>query len=337
MPTQSLPEHFKQYFDLNIDARTVLPIAENSFWVTLNSPTHAHSGSLEGKLHLPTVRATKLIIFEPGFPGGACTDFERLHLKGLLAAGYAIFAARHRGTIINGPHSNYYIDCPERQEKAVAENQKVLGNGQASMGDWLSEPLIALDALGGAFEELIVVGHSFGGLAIMYSAAQLFKYQYPHYDKVKKLVHLAGVGARLRGPHDRTIARWSEFIQADWAINRIEIGDVAQNIEHIRKAHETLHQLAASIPPAVDLICLTAYGDSVDAVDELIPPQEALDIIVSVGHGTLIVDTTQRANPAAGEMAHELLSLKTESVLKFVDPAWKPAKQLLRLDAQGIS
>ncbi|MDR3613161.1 MAG: hypothetical protein P4L53_06325 [Candidatus Obscuribacterales bacterium] len=334
MATQLLPERLRQYSDWNIDAQTVLQIAENSFWVSLNSAMHSHSGALEGKFHLPANRATKLIIFEPGFPGGASTDFERLHLKGLLAAGYAIFTARHRGTIINGPHSDYYVNCPERQAKAIVENQKVLGDGQASMGDWLSEPLVALDALGGAFEELIIVGHSFGGLAIMHSASQLFKHKYQYHDKVKKLVHLAGVGGRLRGPHDRTIERWNDFIQADWAINRIEIGDAAVNIEHIRKAHETLHQSAVSIPPAVDVICLTAFGETADAIDELIPPQEALDIIISVGHGTLVVDTTQRANPEAGEMAHELFSLKTDALLKFVDPAWKSAKQIIRLDAQ---
>jgi pimeloyl-ACP methyl ester carboxylesterase len=337
MATQSLPEHLKQYDSSNIDAQTVLPISESSFWVTLNSPEHSHSGALEGKFHLPAVRATKLIIFEPGFPGGASTDFERLHLKGLLGAGYAAFAARHRGTLINGPHSDYYMNCSKRQEKAAAENQKVLGDGQASMEDWLSEPLIALDALGGAFEELIFVGHSFGGLAIMHAASQLFKQKYRYYDKVKKLVHLAGVGGRLRSPHDRTIERWSEFIQADWATNRIEVGDAAQNIDHIRKAHETLHQSAAAIPSSVDVICLTAFGDTEDAVDELIPPHEALDIIVSVGHGTLVVDTTQRTNPAAGEMAHELFSLKTDALLKFVDPAWKSPKQIIRLDAQGIN
>jgi hypothetical protein len=205
------------------------------------------------------------------------------------------------------------------------------------MGDWLSEPLIALDALGEAFEEVIIVGHSFGGLAIMHAASQLFKQKYRYHEKVKRLVHLAGVGGRLRGRHDRAIERWSDFIQADWAINRIEVGDVAINVEHIRKAHETLHQSAAAIPETVDVICLTAYGETEDSIDELIPPQEALDIIISVGHGTLIVDTTQRTNSAAGEMAHELFALKTDALLKFVDPSWKSPKQILRLDAQGLS
>jgi pimeloyl-ACP methyl ester carboxylesterase len=336
MVTQALPERFEHYQSLNIDALSVLPISDSSSWVALNSSTHPESGALEGKFHLPAGRATRLIIFEPGFPGGASTDFERLHLNGLLSAGYAIFAARHRGTIINGPHADYYINCSKRQDKARLEGQTVLGNGQSSMGDWLNEPLIALDALGDAFEEIIFAGHSFGGLAVMHSAGQLFKQKYRYQDKVKRVVHLAGVGGRLRGPHDRTIERWHDFIQADWATNRVEIGDPARNIERIRKAHETFHQSASAIPKSVDVICLIAYGDTEETIDELIPPQEALDVIVSVGHGTLIVDKTQRANPEGGELAHELFSLKTDTLLKFVDPSWKSAKQILRLDARGI-
>ena len=82
-----------------------LPEYDNSWWVRLQSV----AGSLEGKLHLPAKERGKLIIFEPGFPGGGSTDLEKLHVAGLLQEGYAIFAARHNGTIINGKHSHLLL------------------------------------------------------------------------------------------------------------------------------------------------------------------------------------------------------------------------------------
>jgi pimeloyl-ACP methyl ester carboxylesterase len=337
MKTHSLPEQFTHYTNLNIDPNCVLPISENSWWISLLPAAHFDSGALEGKFHLPSSPATQLVIFEPGFPGGASTDFERLHMKGLLSAGYAVFTARHRGTIINGKHSDYYINCPVRADKARLENQKVLGSGEHTMGDWLVEPLIALSSLGGAFEEVVLVGHSFGGLTVMSAATTIFKDKLKYHGKVKKVVSLAGVGGRLRSPKDQFIERWRDFIKADWAIDRVEIGEPAQNLECIRKAHEQLHQFAEVIPQSVDIVCLTAYGDTEESVDELIPAQEALDVVVSAGHGTLVIDKAQRADPKAGKLAHELESLRTVDLLKLVDPAWKPVKQILRLDEHGIN
>jgi hypothetical protein len=58
-------------------------------------------GTLEGKLHLPSLHATSLLIFQPGFPGGGATDFEKLHVRELTKAGHAVFTTRHNGTIFH--------------------------------------------------------------------------------------------------------------------------------------------------------------------------------------------------------------------------------------------
>jgi hypothetical protein len=117
---------------------------------------------------------------------------------------------------------------------------------------------------------------------------------------------------------------------------RIQIGDPEENRSHIREAHKLIHQEAGAIPPATRFTCLSAWGDTPDSLDELIAPQEALDIIVSLGRGTLIIDKTQRADQMNGVMAHELFALKTEHLLKFIDPNWVPPHQILRLDDTGI-
>jgi pimeloyl-ACP methyl ester carboxylesterase len=336
MKSIQLPTRLQKYSGLKIDSENVLPISEDSWWVTLNAGSDSDNGLLEGKFHLPSELTTKLIIFQPGFPGGGSTDFERLHVKELLFAGHAIFTARHRGTIINGKHSEYYINCTKRQEKAALEKQKVLGNGHSSFDDWFKEPLIAVDSLAAGFEEIILVGHSLGALAILSSAIAIFKRKSEMCSKVKTLVSLAGVGGRVRNANDRVLKRWDEFFYAEWAQERLEIGGLADNIGYIREAHEQIHNFADVIPPSVKLICVIAYGDTEESVDELIPPQEALDVIVSFGRGTLVVDKTERPDPKTGSRAHELFALKTDDFLKLIDPAWNPTKQILRLDTQGI-
>ena len=353
MRTSELTTRLQQYNGLKIELENVLPLSDDSWWVTLNPDLYTgadkpdESGgesepvsgkdSVEGKLHLPAERATRLIIFEPGFPGGASSDFERLHVRGLLSAGYAVFVARHRGTIINGKYSEYYINCVERQKKATFENQKVLGNGHASFGDWLREPLIALNSLTAGFEEIFVVGHSFGGLAVLSSATTFFQQTSEHRAKVKKIVSLAGVGGKIRAADDRILKRWDEYFYSDGGVrDRVEIGELSDNIGFIQQAHERIHNHAGVIPKSVHVICLTAYGDTAESVDELISPLEALDVIVAVGHGTLVIDTTQRPDPQAGKLSHELESLKTSDLLTLIDPDWKPDQQIVRIDAQGI-
>jgi pimeloyl-ACP methyl ester carboxylesterase len=329
---------FSSYADLNVETDSVLPLSHHSWWITLKPSQPSEAGALEGKLHLPAEKATRLIIFQPGFPGGASTDFERLHVKTLLASGYAVFAGRHRGTILNGKHSDYYINCAERQQKALADKQYILGNKACALHDWLDEPILALDSLGGAFEEIVLIGHSFGGLAVMLSSTKIFRHKLKHYAKIKKIISLAGVGGRLRNSDDQTLLRWSEFIKSDWgATDRIETIDEYKNIEGISKAHVEVHKFADSIPASVAVICLSAHGDEKDAVDELIPVQEALDMIVSIGHGTLIIDKTQKPDPDSGKLAHELENLKSTDLLRLIDLSWKPDRQILKLDAHGIN
>lgn len=49
-----------------IKPECAIKLTDHSFWVTLNSK----SGSVEGKIYFPAKVSDKLVIFEPGFPGG---------------------------------------------------------------------------------------------------------------------------------------------------------------------------------------------------------------------------------------------------------------------------
>ena len=142
MSENSLPLELKK-FERVINFAIPLKL-QNSFWVSLNSP----SGSVEGKLHLSQNNNKKLLIYEPGYPGDGSTRLEHLWLEKLLQKGFSVVAVRHSGTIINGKHSNTYLNCPERQSRAMEDGQETLGNKQTyTIADWLKEPLIVLESL----------------------------------------------------------------------------------------------------------------------------------------------------------------------------------------------
>lgn len=52
---------------------------ENAHWLKLEGSGQ----SVEGKLFGPS-QGKELVIFQPGFPGGAARDLEEWHLPGLL-------------------------------------------------------------------------------------------------------------------------------------------------------------------------------------------------------------------------------------------------------------
>jgi hypothetical protein len=322
-----------QYEIEAIDRHSVLSLKESNraFWLKLEE----HPGSVEGKLYLPPERATKVIIFEPGFPGASVPIFESLHAETIANAGFAMFVARHNGIVLNGEHSEYYVNCPERIEKAKAQKEEVFGDApSSSVKEWLKEPLIAFESLAPCFEDVIFVGHSFGGLAIVWTAIELFKQQHHQASKIRRLVSIAGSTGL---PRSEVHPPWFQEVDPDWVSKCVRIGDLEANQRSMHRAHEEIHNEANLIPERVQLICVHAYGDQPGTQDEYLPAQDALDLVVSRGHGTLVIDKTQKADPKTGAAAHEHRALKTDLLLKFCDPGWTPAKQILRIDEEGLS
>jgi len=333
---QKLPTIFREYGELGIDQESLLSLAErdNSFWVKLNSG----SGSVEGKLHLPDQKTTRLIIFEPGCPGSGSGDFEKGYLKGLLKGGYAVFTVRHNGTKLNGKHISSYINCPEREKAAREVQEEILGGHPPySIGDWLKEPMIAVDALVDAFSEIIMIGHSFGALAVFYSLSKLSKEcQSAQISKIKRVVSLAGDVGKIRTPDPVVLKVWREYLDSDSICEVVEIGDTSKNLDHIRDAYYAIHEEGKLIPSQIQLVCVNPWGDSPDSVDEFISPQDALDMILTLGHGTLIIDKTQKSDPKIGQQVHDMSALKTDMLLKFIDLSWNPDKEIAREFEESI-
>ncbi|MBX9691448.1 MAG: hypothetical protein K2Z81_03625 [Cyanobacteria bacterium] len=324
------------YHSLGIDQHSLIPLSadNNAFWVKLTSK----QGSVEGKLHLPVVKTGRLVIFEPGFPGGSSTDFETHRLKGFLAAGYAVLTIRHNGSFLNGLHSDYYISCPPRQKRALEEGQEFLGDrGSYTLGNWLMEPIIAVESLGPGFDEIILMGHSFGGMALCWSLRDLCVRRSVQLRKIKRVISLAGATGRLRSDDDPILSQWEDYLESEWAEERVAIGETSGNIVDLRNAYRAIHDWCNNvIPEGIQFIFVCPWGDTTDSTDEFITPQESLDIILTLGRGTLIIDKTQRGDSETGALAHDLARLTTEMYLQLADPQWVPGKQILCLSNKGL-
>jgi len=321
--------------DLGIDLHSVIPLSEkdDAWWMKLTTS----AGSVEGKLHLPHKDSNRLFIFEPGFPGGGSTDFENHHLKRFLDAGYTVFTTRHNGSFLNGLHSDYYISCAERQKKALKDNQEYLGERRAySISDWLLEPFIAVEALGLAFNEIVLAGHSFGGLALFASMRELCRTRSSQLSKVKRMVSLAGATGRVRSDDDPILVQWGDYLDTDWARERVAIGDPEDNVNRLREAYRAIHKWHTPFPSATELIFVCPWGDTANSTDEYISPQEALDMIVTLGRGTFILDKTQSSDSETGALAHDMSKFTTDMYLKLIDVNWIPDKQILCLDEAGL-
>lgn len=364
----------------------VLPLAEraNSFWVSLTAGPVKSSklslpDSLEGKLHFPdaAVDKGKIYLFGPGFPGRGSADLERLHLEKLMDAGYTVFAPRHNGSLLTGKFADFYISCPERQALAKEAGESALGSAAnfnseqnfTSLDKWLLEPFVAYQVLAPHFDEVVMLGHSFGGLALMYSSIALFKSDEGESEirkifagknhNLKRIISMAGATGIIRGravnrlataadaghgvvsenqaDEDPILKMWQGYVDSPFIKERVSIGAKEDNLKYLEHGYRTIHAQAQVIDPQVDFICLHPWGDEPGTFDELIGIKQPLELILSMGRGSLIVDKTQKADAAKEQLAHDMCDLSTNFLLELLDTDWQPPAQISQLTALGLS
>ena len=297
----------------------------NSYWVTFQT----NSGAVEGKIYLPLKDTDKLIIFEPGFPGGGSTQFEELWLSKLLQNNYAVFLARHSGTIIDGKYSSGYINCPERQELGKKLKQEVLGTkSDNSISDWLTEPLVALETLTPYFSEITLCGHSFGPLALIYSLTKYAEKEPEMVKRIKRIVSLSGSIGAFRTDDHPFLKVWYDHLNTEWARERVSIGDAQKNTDIFHQAHIDVIKNTSKIPNHIEVIAVVSWGDSQISTDEIVHPIESLDFISVLNRGYLIIDKKEWGDKETGRMAHDMEALTSDDLLNFVSEKWLPKSQI---------
>lgn len=297
----------------------------DSFWVSFSNDT----GTVEGKIHVPHEFKDKLVIFEPGFPGGGSGYFEDLFLEEVLKSGYTAFVVRHVGTIVNGEHSSGYIACEEKQKKSKEVGQEVLGTKENNtMADWLVEPKVALETLTPHFNTIVLVGHSFGPLANFSSFIDFVKENPDLSKKVKRFVSMAGTLGIVRDSKGQILSQWEEYLNKDWSKERVLLGDTKKNVSALHKTYDKIHDQVDQFPENTDFIAIHPWGDERNTTDELVHVVESLDMITSLGRGYLIVDKKEYGDEKEGRIAHDMDNLAAETFTKLVDLNWLPESQI---------
>lgn len=313
-------QFLKNILDISIEPKFTIKL-KDSYWVMLKS----RNGVVEGKLYLPTNKLTKLVVFEPGFPGGGSTQFENLWLEKLLQNDFSIFLARHNGTIINGKYSDGYLNCPERQELSKNVGFDVLGNKKINtLSDWLIEPLVALSVLSPHFSQITLCGHSFGPLALIYSLIKFAEKNPKMTKKVHRVVSLSGSIGIIRSEKDPIIKIWHDHLNTKWARDRVKIGDARKSTSIFKKAHIDINKHASKIPEKIDFVGVSPMGDTQKSFDEIVHPLETIDFITSLGRGYFIVDKNEWGDKKTGRMAHDMEALSADMILKLVSTDWLP-------------
>jgi pimeloyl-ACP methyl ester carboxylesterase len=280
-------------------------------WHRLSSQT----GSVEGRLHLPSRMSDRVVIFQPGFPGGSASDFERWHVPDLVAAGNAVFVIRHNATILDGNFSSTIIDCEERLSLAKKQGEKHLGGRSFTLQDWLSEPMIACEALAPQFKHISLVAHSFGAVCCLWSLTAMAASRHPWLQQIDCVISIAGALGRVRSVSD---PQWHPMIDTPESRQKVRVGSSAENLPFLQGAYGRIHELARSIPRGIHVFLIHPLGDSPDSLDEVISVQEPLDMLISLGRGTLIIDKSEKPDPAVGVSVHDMSRLRTSALMQLL-------------------
>lgn len=319
--------------DIKNIAHTSIPLDENKniskpYWVKLSNKT----GTIEGKIYFPQKGTNKIIIFEPGFPGGGSTQFEKLWLKKILQNGYAVFLIRHGGTLINGKYSFDYLNCKERIRLGNKQKGGTIGNKSLhSISDWLNEPLIALEVLTPHFSKITLCGHSFGPLALIHSLIRYTKKEPKQCKKINRVVSLSGSLGMFRNKKHPFLKVWYDHLNTKWAQERVKIGDPKSNTNIFYDAHIEINKKANLIPKHIEFIAVVPWGKTQRSTDEIVHPIESLEFITSLGRGCLVIDEKEWGDKKTGRMVHDMEALTENDLLDFISEDWLPKTQISTL------
>ncbi len=152
-------------------------------------------------------------------------------------------------------------------------------------------------------------------------------------SKVKKFIALAGAVARLRKAEDPD---WTAMLDDAFATDRVRVGSRNTNVGPLQDAYRLVHDKAATIPQSIEAICIHPHGDSQAGLDEVIPTEASVDLIVSLDRGVLILDKMQKADKQTGTSVHDMSKLQTKHLLEIIDLPPIKGKTILLLDERGL-
>lgn len=266
---------------------------------------------VEAQIFEPEHETRKVILFCPGYPGMGAVHFEQRHVATLAQEGYAVVVLRHCGTRLDSPSAAAMVNNGARLRHARQHSQTHLGGAPSSVAYWLEEPLIALKTLTNVYEDIYVLGNSFGALSSLWS---LTSADAP-LSKVRKLVLVAGAQGVLSADPESDIMRiWkAEYMAVPRITDKVSFLSVEDDIATLRQTYEVLAERTKALPSAIDLSYIVV------SQDEILKPADTERFRDAIGgRGTVIVDDLDKPYYDYNLMAHDMPDYPTENFLALL-------------------
>lgn len=263
---------------------------------------------VEAQVFAPDSPTNKAILFCSGFPGAGATIFEQRHAAYLVGAGYHLVVLRHNGTRLDTAYAPSMINNAAR----LAQGGRHLGGCPSNLGDWLMEPMTALRALAGRFDNITVLGNSFGALSSMWSITE----PGAPISAIRHLILLAGAQGIDTGVEDSTnIMRiWRpEYLDVPRITDKVTLGSPADTNATLRDAYARLPGRMKALAPSFPLTCLVVVRD------ELLSSGDTERFLQSIDNkGKIVNDGIDQAHPEAGLMAHDMPDYPADQLLRLI-------------------
>ncbi len=274
--------------------------------------TFEHAGQIvEAQFFAPHTKSDRLILMCSGFPGLGATRFEQRHAAAIVEYGATLGVIKHAGTRLDSPDAPFTVNNAARLMKARQKGETHLGGGPSTMAAWLKEPQIVLDALRNAFARIDIIGNSFGAVAALWSLTQ----EDAPLDKIQSLLLYAGAQGVDTDPMQGIMRVWNPmFLAAPAIAERIEIDAPMTASMTMKDAYAHIAAKSGDLPAHINLKYLVVTADEILKVSD----SEDFRDTVMKGRGEIILNTTCRAYPAHGLLAHDTPDYPTEKLMELL-------------------
>lgn len=277
----------------------------------MNVEWHIFDG-VEVQVFKPETPSKKAILFCPGFPGAGSTVFEQRHAGALCQHGFSVFVIHHKGTRLDNGFAPSMVNNAVRLQQAYQRGETHLGGGKADIAEWNVEPLTVLNVMANMFEDIRVIGNSYGAISALWSLTD----EGAPLEKVTALLLYAGAQACVESVREQSVLRY-------WTDEARTMAHVTPKVEFdlSKPFASVLHDVYAKIPQRVkdrlpEHVRLTYL---VVEKDEIIPRSDAENFKAAIGgRGEIVISTVDHAWPEAGLIAHDTPNYRTEDLLALI-------------------
>jgi|GEM_PF-1279738 len=273
---------------------------------------HEDGQTVEVQFYAPDGPSSKLILMCSGFPGMGGTRFEQRHAAALCEfKKHTVGIIKHAGTRLDVPDAPYMVNNAARLMEGRQKGETHLGGGPSTVAHWLREPWIVLNQLRDAFAHFDIIGNSFGAISAFWSLIQ----PGAPLAKVKNLLCLAGGQGVDSDPVNGIMRIWNPLFLSNPAIwDKVTLDTPLSICATLKAAYADIADKAADLPAHIAIKYMVVTADELLKVSDT----EHFRDRVMKGRGELILNTTDRAYPAHGLLAHDTPDLPPEKLMELL-------------------